>query len=123
MELYELYNYLIVNKGFTVNSKLDIPNDLKFVVSLENNELIVEKKELTLERFIIIIDAYRMKLKHYNGQSISNIGCWLNEGFYYFDISINIQFKSLALSIARNNNQKAIYDVENDKSIYLEYER
>jgi hypothetical protein len=49
------------------------------------------------------------------------IGSWIDTetGRVYFDVSINIMDKSWAIASALNFNQKAIYDVENDKTIYI----
>lgn len=46
------------------------------------------------------------------------IGLWLDKGVLYVDISVNIMKRETALSMAKNNNQLAIYDVINNVSIY-----
>lgn len=47
------------------------------------------------------------------------IGLWLDSGMMYIDISINIIDKVEALEFAKYNKQLAIYDLENNNSIYL----
>ena len=51
------------------------------------------------------------------------IGLWVDNGLMYVDISKHIINYNRALEVARNNKQLAIYDLKNDKSIYLNYEK
>lgn len=118
-KLRKLYDVLIREKGFTSTSIFDIPKGLKYVVSIEKPNIIgvrrdIELKDLDFNRFVKIMNKYWYKV-----DKDEFIGCWIDEGIVYFDISINVESRSLALTIARDNNQKAIYDVVNDKSIYL----
>jgi len=46
------------------------------------------------------------------------IGLWLDNGVLYVDISVNVMKRETALSMAKLNNQLAIYDVINNVSIY-----
>lgn len=47
------------------------------------------------------------------------IGAWTDEGILYLDISNHYTTKAEALKQGRANEQKAIYDVTNQESIYL----
>ena len=47
------------------------------------------------------------------------IGAWTDEGILYLDISNHYTDKDEALNQGRANDQKAIYDVTNQESIYL----
>jgi hypothetical protein len=47
------------------------------------------------------------------------LGAWLDEGLLYIDLSMHIENKDEALKLAKDNHQKAIWDVKNNKSIYL----
>ena len=49
------------------------------------------------------------------------IGLWVDNGLMFIDISKHIIKYARALEVARNNKQLAIYDLKNDKSIYLNY--
>lgn len=47
------------------------------------------------------------------------LGGWLDEGYGYLDVSINIQNLDEALALAKKNHQLAIYDVVTGESIYI----
>ena len=47
------------------------------------------------------------------------LGGWLEEGYGYLDVSINIKDKAEALSLVKANKQLAIYDVISGESISL----
>lgn len=47
------------------------------------------------------------------------LGLWENEGRVFVDISMNVSDLRDALALGKFNNQLAIYDIVNDKSIYL----
>ena len=49
------------------------------------------------------------------------IGLWLDNEVMYVDVSIHIVNYLRALEVARNNEQKAIYDLQKNDSIYLTY--
>ena len=61
------------------------------------------------------INDYSEIAKNVNGY----IGCWIDNGDVYIDISANIQDRGQALKVARENGQLAIYDIEKNESIYL----
>lgn len=48
-------------------------------------------------------------------------GAWLDTktNIWYFDASQNVKDKDVAMFLGGHNNQKAIFDCENDTSIYL----
>lgn len=50
----------------------------------------------------------------------SFIGVWINQDKIYFDYSELIQNKSQAVQFGLNNHQKAIFDCENNKVVYLD---
>lgn len=51
------------------------------------------------------------------------VGLWVENDLLYIDISKHIEDYNKALEVARNNQQKAVYNLKNDKSIYLNYEK
>ena len=51
------------------------------------------------------------------------IGLWVDNGLMYSDISKYIIDYNEALETARDNEQLAVYDLKNDKSIYLSYKK
>ena len=46
---------------------------------------------------------------------------WLEDDILYIDVSVHIINYLKALEVARNNEQKAIYDLQKNDSIYLTY--
>ena len=49
------------------------------------------------------------------------VGLWVDNELMYIDISKHIIKYNRALEVARNNKQLAIYDLKNNKNIYLNY--
>lgn len=47
------------------------------------------------------------------------IGLWVNDFYLYFDLSIYVYDKKTALKIAKNYNQKAIFDWSTKSEIFL----
>lgn len=47
------------------------------------------------------------------------IGLWLDGDTLYVDVSVNVAKRETALTLAKQNEQLAIYDVLNNTSIYL----
>jgi hypothetical protein len=47
------------------------------------------------------------------------LGLWRDNNKVYIDISRNIKDKTEALAYGKHHNQKAIYDLANDKSIFI----
>lgn len=47
------------------------------------------------------------------------IGMWANQAKLYLDYSVLIQDKKKALKFAKQNEQLAIYDLENKKEIFI----
>ena len=95
------YNNFNASTGFIVSldgyeAKIDIDNIEAIKKAIEN------KKEIA------------QKIKGY-------IGLWVDNGLMYIDISKHIINYNRALEVARNNKQLAIYDLKNNKSIYLNY--
>lgn len=106
---------IIENKGETLTKELkkaDINGG--YMVSLEGTETQTQGddhqaiKKAIEEKQAIIKDNNNMY-----------IGLWLDSNIMYIDISININDKVEALEFAKYNKQLAIYDLENNDSIYL----
>ncbi len=48
------------------------------------------------------------------------LGGWLDEGFFYLDVSVALQGRHKALKFAAENNQKAIWHPSTKRSIEVE---
>lgn len=98
------YNNFNVSAGFMVSLY-----GYETKINIDNIEDI--KKEIETKREIAenINDAY--------------VGLWVDNDILYIDISKHIKNYNRALEVARNNAQLAIYDLKNNASIYLDYEK
>lgn len=116
MKYYELYNGLVVNKGFTLNTDLE---HLKvksgyFVGGLNR----VYKKDINK----LSIYKFKKVLNKYKNKAIKNglyIGGWVDNNIIYLELSKHYNDKNEALLYASLKNELAIYDIKNSKSIYL----
>ena len=108
---------MIKNGGATLDTNYNNFNSKDgFIVSIKGHERKLNindieniKKEITKKRELV-----KNKKGYY-------IGLWVENDILYIDISKHIIRYNRALEVARNNKQLAIYDLKNDKSIYLNY--
>lgn len=108
---------IIENEGATLDYNYnDFKSDRGFVVSIKGQEVKVNKNDI--ENIKKEIDKKREFIKNKKGLYV---GLWLEDGMMYIDISIHIINYLKALEVARNNEQKAIYNLKNKNSIYLTY--
>lgn len=106
---------IIENKGETLTKELkkaDINGG--FMVSLEGAE--VQKNINDINGIKKAIEEKQEIIKNKNNMYI---GLWFDNNIMYIDISINIEDKTEALEFGKHNKQLAIYDLENNDSIYL----
>lgn len=72
------------------------------------------------------IDGIKKEIENKKTEAQKNkayIGLWVDNGLMYLDISKHIIDYNEALETARENEQLAVYDLKNNKSIYLSYEK
>lgn len=108
---------IIENKGATLDKDLkDFKSDKGFMVSLKGQEVKVNKNDIQgIKREI------EEKREFIGNKKGLFIGLWLDNEIMFIDVSIHIIDYLKALEVARNNDQKAIYDLKNNNSIYLTY--
>lgn len=122
MNLHDLKEYILKNGGATleVETLETIKNNKGFMVSYEDYETTTKN----IDEVIKIIKEYQKDLVNNNIDLKNNyIGIWYNieDNTYYIDISILYHDKRQAERKGKENKQKAIYDLKNNKSIYLNY--
>lgn len=104
----------IENQGFSVNLNETIPES-GFMVSLKGCELQVNILDFN--------SGYIDKFIDDNIKLLSNpkcfIGTWVENDTVFIDISMNLQNRRASLAFAQDNGQIAIFDVLNNKTIYL----
>lgn len=86
-----------------------------YMVSLANHET-----TFTINTDInIIINKVQEYQKLIKQKQHHFIGLWVDDNTIYLDISKHFQDKQNAVNFGIDNDQLAIYDLKNDKSIYL----
>ena len=117
--LEELKKEVLKNKGLTVNAELKNAN-LKngFMVSLMGYEFTTYNIDEAIKKSVEYKDIIKNKNNCF-------IGFWIDEednNKIYVDISKNISSRRDAEKTAKKNMQKAIYNIKDNESIYLNYE-
>ena len=112
MNIRELMDELVKNKGFTVNKDLEKPNNLSYLVSYEGG-LVYDIQDLTSNKLLSAITTLGI-------DDNSLFGAWLDKSIVYIDKSLNFKDKEKAIKFGYEQNQLAIFDYENKESIYLE---
>lgn len=104
---------IIKNGGLTLLPTFEKVNYKKgFMISLSDSELKLNIKDLSIKH----LKQYQKLAK----DKKAYIGFWLDNNTLYLDLSIRFLDKEKALYFGKINNQLAIYDLENQKSIYLD---
>ena len=108
---------IIENKGATLDCNYnDFKSNRGYMVSLKGQEVKIDKNDIQgIKREI------EKKREFIQDKKGLFIGLWLDGEIMYIDVSIHIIDYLEALEIARNNDQKAIYDLQKNDSIYLTY--
>lgn len=107
--------YILENGGITLDKDNAILQAKKgYMVSLYDTENTTNDIDKVIE--LIINKQNTLKANEY-------VGVWFNElnGLYYVDTSVLVTDKDKAVKLAKENIQKAIYDLKNNDSIYLDY--
>ena len=106
---------IIENGGATLTKELKKAKlNGGYMVSLEGAESQVKGDD-----YQAINQAIKEKQTIIKNNDNLFIGLWLDNGIMFIDISINIIDKMEALEFGKYNKQLAIYDLENNDSIYL----
>ena len=116
MELEDIKK-IIENKGATLDKDLKDFNSSKgYMVSLKGQEVKVNKDNI--EEIKREIEKKRDFIQNKKGLFI---GLWLEDDIMFVDVSVHIVDYREALEVGRNNDQKAIFDLNKKDSIYLNY--
>lgn len=114
----KMINEIIKNGGATLDVNFnDFNVSTGYMVSLYSYEVKIDINDI--EAIKKEIENKKEEAKKRNAY----IGLWVENGLVYLDISKHIIDYNEALETARNNEQMAIYDLKNDKSIYLNYKK
>lgn len=101
------------NGGGTYNKEYKTINAKQgYMVSLQGFEKKCKTDEETEK-------AIMENMEIVKGLDNAYLGAWIDEGITYIDISVLVENKEDALEMGKINNQLAIYDIQNNESIYL----
>lgn len=110
---------IIIEGGATLNKNgEDFVSNKGFMVSIKGQEVKVDKNDI--QGIKKEIEKKREFIKDKKGLYI---GLWLDSDIMFIDVSIHILDYNEALEVARDNDQKAIFDLKNKTSIYLNYSK
>jgi hypothetical protein len=109
-----IYNAIQMNNGISINGSGNCPTS-GYMASVYGRE--VEIVDYLLNK----LDVYKYICDQpFPLQDDSYFyGAWTCGGYTYLDISLNFDSEEVALQFAKDNKQVAIFDVVNNKSIYL----
>ena len=85
------------------------------MVSLKDTEKQVRLSNLTIHKFKKLVKQSQNKAN----KLVCYIGFWVEDSTLYFDCSIKVDDKQIALFLGKKNEQKAIFDIAKQDSIYL----
>ena len=107
-------NRVRANEGFTLDTHLQSPT-AGYMVSLKGTEVqfpnVADMPDDVLQR----------ECEDFHSEVPRDVyfGAWVDEGTLYLDHSVNIQDREVAIAFGHANNQLAIWDIANGKSIRL----
>jgi hypothetical protein len=105
------------NGGFTYNPTADTMPETGFAVSIfKNLEVKLDHNQLSAFDIVNYMTRNMTTLKN----TSACLGGWKNEGRWYLDISVVVGTKAEALTLAKENNQLAIFDLGRGESIAVE---
>ena len=119
MNFEELKKEILKNNGLTCNKELKNANLTNgFMVSIQGYEYTTYDIDKAIKKGIEYQNIIKDKNNYY-------VGFWVDvedNNKIYVDISKNIKSLKDAKKTARKNLQKAIYNIKDNKTIYLNYE-
>ena len=108
---------IIENKGATLDYSLnDFKSSKGYMVSIKGQEVKIDKNDIQG-----IKKEIKKKREFIQNKKGLYIGLWLEDDIMFVDVSIHIVDYLEALEVGRNNEQKAIFDLQKNESIYLNY--
>lgn len=108
-----LKNELIKKGGLTLNKNLEVLTKKEgYIATYQNSEKTFAFNELAQLKNEILKRAENIKKDEF-------IGLWVDNNIIYLDTSIILDNKTECLEFAKNNRQIAIFDLKENKSLYL----
>lgn len=105
--------------GITYNIRENQALTKGFVVALYGYELQIDLKDFTIETIKQYIKDNERAFKIYKE---AVLGTWVNDDKVFLDISKVYNSKEYALTIAKNQGELAIFNLDNFEEITIEYD-
>lgn len=106
-------NFLTKKRGLTLNKNLEVLTKKDgYIASYQNSEKTFALNELDQLKNEILKRAESIKKDEF-------VGLWVDNNIIYLDISIILDNKAECLEFAKDNKQIAIFDLKENKSLYL----
>lgn len=116
MNYHKIIKETLKNNGGSFNvSTNKVKKPLKGFMCSIKDLLIIDKKDFNVKLLKSLVKDNFTLLK----SNENYLGTWEDKGKIYIDISANFSSKEKALQVAKNNNQIAIFDLQEMESIYL----
>jgi len=106
-----------LGQTFDFNGKL-IFKDKGYFISHKSPSLILSVGKVKNMKRIDLAEL--IKNLYFKASSFDFIGFWIDRGTVYIDLSFHVLNRSQAIFEGIKNDQKAIWDCENETGIYLE---
>ena len=106
---------------FNQHEPTDFPFSKGFVVGGLASELNCEADNPAEFKMCFEVQV-GVKDKLYGTSRNIGVGTWIEDGFIYFDIIQVVEFSRQAYKICVERSEKAYYDIEAGKSVYIEIE-
>lgn len=123
--LKDIKKYIIDNEGISLDIDTMKNTTLKngYVVSIEGYELKVKNIDDVMKKITKYISIINILKNNDKIKKTYFVGVWYNENdsYYYIDISKHFEKLRDAKNFGKMNKQKAIYNLKNNNSIYLNY--
>lgn len=123
--LKDIKDYIIKNEGITLDIEKLQNTSIKngFIVSLIDYEYKTKNIDEVINLITKYIDIINTLKNNEKIKKTYFVGVWYNkdDGFYYLDISKHFEKLRDAKKFGEVNKQKAIYNLKDNKSIYLNY--
>jgi hypothetical protein len=104
------------NEGFSINCDGEVPTGGFMVSTNKATEYATKVEDLTVWAVAHYIEKHLYELIN----PTNYLGGWVDDGMAYLDISTNVPTIEEATDLGYVANQKAIWDVVNQESIYLQ---
>lgn len=110
-----MVNYGIIKNEVLTNGGITLVNNHKmeyksgYIVSIEGFEVVTKDLKTAINKLLEYSKKYKC------------VGVWYDDGLYYIDVNkyYNIKQHKQAINEGIKNNQKAIYNIHEQKSEYL----